>query len=221
MKIGFILNHYDLHQVPHIVPYAFEMSCDYKDIDVVILCATYQEEEFARKIGNGYPDHRVEFEQLHVPDIVSMVDPMLSKLVFARKQVALKENVDALKGFDVLVVPEMTSLVLRKFPEMEHVKLVFTGHGAGDNRTMGSFDQRVGQFDLCLMPGRKYADGLRDVGFLPKDRYGIAGYPKFEAVTHLASSSHKLFDNDNPVVAYNPHHLPRYTSWAAFGEQIL
>ncbi len=221
MKIGFVLNHYDLHQVPHIVPYAFEMSRDYDDCEVIIFSSSQAEEEFARKIGHGYPDHKVTFKLFRVPPLISVVDPLLSKVVFARKKAVLKANLDELTKLDVLVVPEMTSLALQKLPEMKNVKLVFTGHGAGDNREFGSFNERIGKFDLCLMPGRKYADGLREVGFLPDDRYAIAGYPKFEAVKHLSSTKRKLFKNDKPVVVYNPHHLPNYTSWASMGEQVL
>jgi hypothetical protein len=221
MKIGFILNHYDLHQVPHIVPYAFELSRDYDDCEVVIFSSSQAEEEFARKIGHGYPGHKCTFKLLHVPSLISAIDPLLSKLVFARKKAVLKDNLEALSQFEVLVVPEMTSLVLQKLSEMKNVKLVFTGHGAGDNREFGSFNERIGKFDLCLMPGRKYADGLREAGHLPDNRYAIAGYPKFEAVKHLASSKRKLFENDKPVVVYNPHHLPNYTSWAIMGEKIL
>lgn len=220
-KIGFFLNHYDLHQVPHIVPYAFEMSRDHSDMEVVILCSTFEEEEFARKISYGYPGNRCVFQRLEAPRLVDIVDPLVSKVAFARKQAIMNSNIDILSRFDILVVPEMTSLRLKKVPGLEGVKIVFTGHGAGDNRTGGSFSKRISQFDLCLMPGRKYADGLREVGYLPDNSYAIAGYPKFEAVNHLISTGRKLFKNDRPVVVYNPHHLPRYTSWTSMGEQIL
>ncbi|MGI9484025.1 MAG: hypothetical protein ACR2OR_16880 [Hyphomicrobiales bacterium] len=220
-KIGFFLNHYDLHQVPHIVPYAFELSRDHDDMDVAILCSTREEEEFARKIGYGYPGNRCSFELLEASLWVDLVDPLVSKFAFARKQSIMDRNIAKLAQFDILVVPEMTSLKLKRIPGLEKVKIVFTGHGAGDNRTGGSYSVRIGQFDLCLMPGRKYADGLREVGYLPDDRYGIAGYPKFEAVNHLISTGRQLFKNDRPVVVYNPHHLPRYTSWTSMGEQVL
>ena len=36
MRVGFLFNHYAVHQVPHAAPYAFELSRNYPDIDVVI-----------------------------------------------------------------------------------------------------------------------------------------------------------------------------------------
>jgi hypothetical protein len=51
-----------------------------------------------------------------------------------RKGAVLRTNVKRLAGFDALVVPEMTSLRLRKRRGFERTRFVFTGHGAGDNR---------------------------------------------------------------------------------------
>ena len=134
MKIGFLLNHYDLHQVPHVVPYAFELSRQYQDSDVVIFGSTQGELDFAQDIGSGYRNHRCVFEKLRVPFFLEVFDPLLSKWVFLRKPVALRTNANRLSQFDALVVPEMTSLQLRKLPSFKKVKFIYVVHGAGDNR---------------------------------------------------------------------------------------
>ena len=54
MNVAFLLNHYDIHQVPHIVPYAFELTRRHRDLDAVILAATEDELAFARQIGEGF-----------------------------------------------------------------------------------------------------------------------------------------------------------------------
>lgn len=221
MRIGFLLNHYGLHQVPHVVPYAFELSRRHGAAEVTIFCSTQAEEDFAVAIGKGYPGHRCAFRRLHIPLWVKLAEPLASPFVFLRKNAALKANAGSFAGLDALVVPEMTSLVLSRMAGLEKLKLIFTGHGAGDNRLGGSFNARIGQFDLALLPGRKYAEGLQEAGHLPKDRYAIAGYPKLEAMTKLGIGRPRLFANDRPVVIYNPHHDRGLTSWHRFGAGVL
>lgn len=222
MKIGFLLNHYDLHQVPHVVPYAFELSRHYPDSEVVIFGSTQGELDFAQEIGAGYQNHRCVFQKLTIPRFLEVIDPILSKWVFLRKPVALRMNAHRLSQVDALVVPEMTSLQLRKLPSFKTVKFIRVVHGAGDNRLGGgSFDTRMGHFDLALLPGRKYVDGLKEAGHLTHDRWAISGYPKFEAINALGIKKHKFFDNDKLTVLFNPHHAPHLSSWKKMGREVL
>jgi len=220
-KVGFILNHYDVHQVPHVVPYAFELSRLYNDIEVKILYSSQQEEDFAKAIGRGYENHRCHFVRLKVPGWARLVDPLLSKVIFVRKSAVLKANFELLSSFDVLVTPEMTSLSLKERTGFGNTKLVFTGHGAGDNRYGGSFNARIGRFDLALMPGQKYADGLREVGYLPEEKSALVGYPKLEAMNQLGVGRRKFFNNDRPTVVFNPHHNRSLSCWHKVGSAVL
>ena len=92
MNVAFLLNHYDIHQVPHIVPHAFELTRRYPDMEAVILAATDEELSFARDIGKGYPGHKTKLEKLRIPMFVSSLDLLLSKFLFIRKAVALAAN---------------------------------------------------------------------------------------------------------------------------------
>lgn len=223
MKIGFLLNHYNIHQVPHIVPYAFELSRRYTDAQVAILGSTEEELNFANAIGKEYSGHNVKFEKLHVPKLINFLDPFLSKFIFSRKSATLKSNAKRLSEFDALVTPEMTSLSLKNDPRLKHTKLIFTGHGAGDNAFagVGSGNNRIGLFDLALMPGEKYANGLCERGYLKPEQCTLVGYPKFEAIEKLNIKKQKLFDNDRKTVVYNPHQAKNFTSWHAMGEAVL
>jgi len=210
-----------VHQVPHVVPYAFELSRLYDDVEVEILCSSQQEEDFARAIGQGYENHKCRFARLNVPVWARLLDPLLSKVVFVRKSAVLRKNFVRLSSFDVLATPEMTSLVLKERAGFENTKLVFTGHGAGDNRYGGSFNARIGQFDLALMPGRKYADGLHEVGYLTREKAALVGYPKLEAMRRLGVDRRKFFDNDRPTVIFNPHHNRSLSCWHEMGCAVL
>lgn len=219
-KVGFVLNHYDVHQVPHMVPYAFELSRLYQNLEVSVLCSTVAEMKFAQEIGEGYAGHRCKIVQLDVPNFVELVDPVLSKIVFARKHFALSHNVELLSKFDVLVVPEITSLKLKKKNGFDKVKMVFTHHGAGD-RLVGTLDKKISEFDLTFVPGEKYADRLLEMGLVTKDKLVVCGYPKFEAMERLGIKKRKFFKNDRPVVIYNPHHTKSQSSWHKMGCDIL
>jgi hypothetical protein len=52
-------------------------------------------------------------------------------------------------------------------------------------------------------------------------QYVITGWPKFEAVRALNPVRRRFFDNDNPVVVYNPHFDQRVGSWARMGHSVL
>mgnify|MGYP006093495677 FL=1 len=219
-RIGFLLNHYDAHQVPHIVPYAFKLSQLYSEIEVTILTSTTEQKEFAKEIGARFPKHTCNFVDINASLAFELMDPLLSQFIFMRKSAVLRKNIKLLSDFDSLVVPEVTSLSLKKHNSFVKTKLVFTGHGAGDNQNIGSFDSRLSEFSLCLLPGKKYAEGLRKRGFVTTENYAIAGYPKFEAVVPT-NERKALFENKNPVIIYNPHHHPDYSSWPVLGERIL
>ena len=221
MRIGFLLNHYYLHQVPHVVPYAFELSRSYPDYELTIFSSTPEEETYARDIGRLYPGHRVKFEALEIPFWVKALEPAVRNFFFLRKEFALRANIRRFSKLDAIVSPEMTCLSLRKHLCLKHLKLIFTGHGAGDNRKIGSFDQRISKFDLALLPGKKYASALLELGYLTAGQYAIAGYPKFEVTRKMGNGGRPLFKNERPVVIYNPHHAPHMTSWHKFGCDVL
>lgn len=219
MRLGFVLNHYTPHQVPHIAPLAFALSRLRPDWVVEILCSTKAEVDFANEIGEAYPGHRAQTRRLRTPMLTSLLDPIVSQFAFYRKRSVQQANIDEFAAFDALVVPEMTSLALRQKPAMAKVKFIFSGHGAGDgyNQQVGMFDPRIDQFDLVLLPGRRIARELLEIGRFRSTPYAIAGYPKLE----LESKQKKLFDNDRPTVLFNPTQNRLATSWHRFGTDVL
>ena len=76
MKIGFLLNHYDSHQVPHIVPYAFKLSELYPDAEVIILSSTEEQKDFAKKISSDYRNQKCKFIDVKASLIIELIDPI-------------------------------------------------------------------------------------------------------------------------------------------------
>ena len=206
--------------MPHATPYAFALSRLRPDWEVDILCSTRAEMDFAREIAGRFEDHKVTIRPLKVPLLFRLADPILRQFTFARKVAVQKANLRRLSGYDALIMPEITSLALRRSPRMHGVKMIFTGHGAGDlyNNPFGMFDTRVETFDLVLLQGRRIARAMTAEGRLKQTPHAVIGYPKYEAVPQTPL---RLFDDDKPVVVYNPTQNPRGSSWHKFGTEVL
>ena len=220
MRVGALLNHYQPHQVPHVAPYLFELSRLRPDWDVRILCASAEEEAFAREIGQIYPGALVTIERIYPPFHARAADPIARKFFFYKKPSTLRANRRRLAAFDALIVPEITTQRHRVALGLWDVKMIFTGHGAGDlySNQFGMFDPLIAKFDLVMLQGRRIATELTKMQHMKATTYGISGYPKYEIGRRKGE---KLFDNDLPTILYNPTQNPRGSSWQRFGVQVL
>jgi hypothetical protein len=219
MRVGFLFNHYAVHQVPHAAPYAFELSRKHPQFEVVIACSSDPELEAAKTIGTLYPGYRCTFERLDPPRYYQAVDHIVSRLSFKRKKMVLRNNLDFFRSLDALVAPERHCILLRTSYGLEDLKMIHTRHGAGDRK--GGFDDKSGAFDLTILPGQKYIDRLAELGHLETSCYAVAGWPKFEVVRGLDSRPRRFFADDKPVVVYNPHFNQSVSSWRKMGLQVL
>jgi hypothetical protein len=219
MRVGFLFNHYAVHQVPHAAPYAFELSRDHSEIDVIVACSSKAQLATARAIGNLYPGHRVQFRLLRPAWYYELIDKPLSKWMFLRKTMVLRNNLEFFRSLDALVTPERHSMKLRTRYGLQSLRMIHTRHGAGDRE--GGFDDRSGAFDFTLLPGQKYVDRLRELGYLRPGAYATAGWPKFEVVRNMNRKRERFFNNANPTVVYNPHFDQRVSSWSPMGLAVL
>jgi len=221
MRIGFLLNHYEPHQVPHLVPTAFALSRLRPGWHIEILCSTAAEAEFTAEIAPLYPDQCATISCLRVPWLARAVDPLVRKVAFYRKLAVQRANMARFASFDALVVPEMTSLSLKDDPRMAKVRLIFTGHGAGDGygRAVGMFDPRIDGFDLVLLPGPRIAEELEALRRFRHAQRAVVGYPKLEIAA--LSEKRDFFANGRPTVLYNPTQTRAASSWFKFGPAVL
>lgn len=219
MKIGFLYNHEQIHQVLHSAPIAFEMSRLHPDIEVRLIISSDTQFRALSALARDYPDQRCHWIRITLPPSVGWLCSRLSGCIPVEKVVMLKANAARLADLDALVVTEKTSLMLKSHFGLSNLRFIHTRHGAGD-RDIG-FDKNSGKFDLVLLSGRKIRDRLLAAGQLRNGHYAIAGYPKFAAVHALEKRPLKLFDNDRPTVLYNPHCSSELSSWYKFGQDIL
>jgi len=219
VRVGFLFNHFFPHQVPHAAPYAFELSRRNPDHQVIIACSSAQEIESVERIADLYPGHRCEIRRIEMPRYYRPFDRFISPWTFRRKRMILANNLDFFRSLDALVAPERHCILLRTEWNLTDLKLIHARHGAGDRK--GGFDEKSGAFDLTLLPGQKYVDRLKEMGALRPGTYAAVGWPKFEVVRGLQKEKKRFFENDNPVVVYNPHFDQTVSSWSKMGIAVL
>lgn len=218
MKICFLFNHYASHQILHAAPIAFALSRRWPQADVTVVTVSPQTEATARRLATRYPEQRCKFVRARVPQLVKVLDPVVQHVKFIRKDAVLSANAGFFANFDILVVPEKTSLKLKADPRCRHLRFVYTHHGAGDRAA--AFYSELGEFDLVLAPGAKIHDRLTAERLVDPSRCRIVGYPKFEVAGALADGP-PTFPDRKPTVLYNPHFERRESSWGAVGRDVL
>ncbi len=218
MRIGFLFNHDQVHQVAHSLPIAMALAERRPDLDIVI--ATTNRRLTAEVVRLAGP---------LIGDGLSLVELGLtrrnSKLLAATMEAVLPavklliygDNLDFFRSLDVLVVAEKTSLILKTRYGLNDLKIVHTRHGAGD-RAIG-FDKASAGFDHVMVSGPKIRDRLMVEAGVPSDNISVVGYPKFDLAPPHPSMP--LLDDGRPVVLYNPHVSPHLSSWYEQGRAVL
>lgn len=217
LKLAFLYNHEVPHQVAHTAPVLREMLIRHPDIDVTVLTSTAEQKDIVLS-GLG-PDlaARTVFIDLDTTKSDRGLRRAANSVAPARRVSVLQENLHTLAKFDVFIVPESTSLLMKTQFGLEHLKFILTHHGAGDRSV--SQKASIREFDFVLVAGEKDEKRHKEHGLIRDGAYAVAGYPKFDFVAHEGAP--KLFDNDNPVVLYNPHFDPHLSSWYTMGESVL
>ena len=219
IRIGFLFNHDHVHQIPHSAPVGFELSSLSESIQVIFISSSTAQFDCLKLLEPDYPHHKCKFTSISMPAGLRGICRLLDKVIPVTRVAMLGYNLEVFRDLDVLVVPEKTSLLLRSLFGLKDLKFVYTAHGAGD-REIG-FDKDIAGFDLIFLSGPKIQKRMQDVGLLKTAASSIIGYPKFDACHAFTKNRVRLFDNDRPVVLYNPHFSPALSSWFRMGEQIL
>jgi hypothetical protein len=219
MRIGFLFNHDQIHQIAHSLPIALALAKNVVDAEILIattsaLIAT----EIIRLIG---PDHPSSLSLVGLgfkSRALGAISSLASKLVPASKLLIYRDNLDFFRSLDAMVVTERTSLILKTRYKLKRPLMFLSDHGAGD-RAIG-FGSATSRFDHILAAGQKISDRLvGEAGVCPK-RLTITGYPKFDC----PPPKHKalpFLGNGRPTVLYNPHVSPHLSSWYKQGRAVL
>jgi len=218
MRIGFLFNHDQVHQVAHSLPIALALARSGVDAEIVVATTSPRLSAEVIRLGEGLIGPQIRLVELGLRRPLSrLARATLESALPATKLLVYGDNLDFFRSLDVLVVAEKTSLILKTRLGLKDLKIVHTRHGAGD-RAVG-FDKASAGFDHVLVSGRKIFDRLvRDAGVDPAT-ISIVGYPKFDVAP--GRGVHPLIEDGRPVVLYNPHLSPHLSSWFRVGRQVL
>ncbi|PYD76716.1 sensor domain-containing protein [Novacetimonas pomaceti] len=205
------------HQVFHSLPIALEMAARHPETEVRLASLTEKREAHLQSLASFYPEAGVHYDLLKLPPFLRRKIDRHGPQPFD-KLLTLFLNKEYFRTFQAIVVPERTSLYLRRMG-VRAPRLIWTRHGAGD-RAVG-FAKDVRHFDYILLAGSKVEQRLMEHGSLRPGHYRSGIYAKFDLVRRMNIQREPLFRNNRPTILYNPHFSRHLSSFPKFGIQIL
>jgi len=219
MRIGFLFNHDQVHQVAHSLPIALALARSGVAAEIIVATTSPRLSAEVIRLGGAEIGRRIALVPLSLRQARSrVIANTLEAVVPATKLLVYGDNLDFFRSLDILVVAEKTSLILKTRYGLDRLRIVHTRHGAGD-RAIG-FDRASAGFDHVLVSGAKIRDRLVAEAQVDPTRISIIGYPKFDLLPRRGST-HPLLDDGRPVVLYNPHVSPHLSSWYEAGRAVL
>lgn len=205
--VGFLLLG-GMHHILHLIPVAAAVSRR-GDVHVTIFVRNAGEADACRQVLSALDALPVDIVILGVPRVLRRYHGKIETLIW---------NFWRLFRPTCLVVAERTSTVIKFFPLPMPV-MVHIPHGAGD-RARG-FEPRIARFDHVIAAGPKDRRRMIAAGVVTPDTCSVSGYIKTAAIHRINPDPARLFQNDRPVVLYNPHFDADLSSWPRFGTDIL
>lgn len=219
MRIGFLFNHDQIHQIGHSLPIALALAELEPDFEVVIATTNERLRAEVTRLIAEHGQSTASLVDLRPWSVFSRsAVVLLNRFVPAAKLSVYRDNLSFFHSLDALVVAEKTSTILKTRYGLSNLRLIHTRHGAGD-RAIG-FDKASAQFDFVLVSGTKIRDRLIAEAGLPTEKLAIVGYPKFD-VPRARRLPPKFHGDGKPTVLYNPHVSPHLSSWYKHGRAVL
>lgn len=219
VRIGFLFNHDQIHQVAHSLPIALALSKREPSLEVIVATTNKKLRAEVERILGVLGSANVQLVDLRLRSAFSRrLADLLDRYVPTAKLAIYRDHLPFFASLDVLVVAEKTSLILKSRYGLTDLKLIHTRHGAGD-RAIG-FNAASALFDHVLVSGPKVRDRLIADAKLAADRISIVGYPKFDLAPE--GPFRLPFEaGSGPTVLYNPHVSPHLSSWYRDGRGVL
>src|SRR5688572_25092585 len=131
-KIAFLFNHDAPHQVAHGAPVAQELKERYPDIDVDLLVTSSELYEHARKVLGDVRETGLKFDRLPATSVQPVIGKVANGVMPFSRITNLVRHRKPLAQYDALIVPERTTLFLKKLLGAHTPKQIYTRHGSGD-----------------------------------------------------------------------------------------
>ena len=114
MRIGFLFNHDQIHQVAHSLPIAMALTDAHPDLDIVVATTNARLSAEVRRIAGPAIGRRIKAVELGLTKPASrLMAATLEAVLPAVKLLIYGDNLDFFRSLDILVVAEKTSLILK------------------------------------------------------------------------------------------------------------
>lgn len=98
--------------------------------------------------------------------------------------------------------------------------VIFTRHGVGDRAF--TFHKDLYEYDCVFIPSKKMYDQFKELSILEKLKsYLQIDYCKFDYLFYNPKEKLNIFNNDLPVILYNPHYNKKISSFYRDAEKIV
>ena len=204
------------HHFLHMAPAAASLS---QHDDVAVTAYVAQQEDIAPlsdllgKLGG----EKVRIVPLNIPSFFSMLGKLIPSWS-SWKLIQLLWWSGTIRKADAIVTAERTSTILKRLPGYTP-PIYHIPHGAGD-RAKG-FERRISLFDHVLVAGPKDRDRMIAEGLLAPDQVSVTGSIKLSGIRRMHQARPFFFDNDRPIVLYNPHFDQSLASWDSQARDLI
>lgn len=203
------------YQAHHVADIAFELA-QRDGVAVEILALLPETLAEVARLERDQRDREIPRRLLNVPPHLRAMQRL--RLLGSLKVQVLRHNRALLSGYDAIVTPTDHARFIR--PLLDPLpRMIYVNHGIG-GRAASYSDKYLG-FDFVLVAGANDERRLLEQRRVRPGRYVVPGYPKFEAARRLADAAPRLFDNDSPVVLFNPHSKRSLRSWEKFARPLI
>lgn len=186
------------------------------DVHVINLFNDIETPHHLERIRNAHGAAPLPEAQLHKSWLTRNLQKL--KRLGMWKRMVMFDNRKQLDRYDAIVAVENSVAALRPLG-VQNPLMAYVPHGSGD-RSRG-FIKRIAAFDLVMPAGEKTARRMLAEGVITPETYTMPGYVKLETAARIAQTSTRPFNNDRPIVLYNPHKEPALESWTRFIEPML
>jgi CDP-glycerol glycerophosphotransferase (TagB/SpsB family) len=122
-----------------------------------------------------------------------------------------------LSSFDAIVFTDYIQHTLFEYRKnKKKPSFIFLSHGFAGRAY--SYKKDLLDFDLNLISGKFSYNQLKERKLLSKQT-SMIGYQKIDAIKSQTIKT--IFNNKKPVVLYNPHFTPPFSSWHFYGLEVL
>jgi hypothetical protein len=216
-RIAFLFNHDAQHQIAHSAGILGQLALAQGAFQIIVAYGDDKARVHIERLLPAGAAAHIEWHQLTIPTHLEGPIGLLNAVAPARRLARLRYNRPFFAGLDMIVSTERTCLRVKRALGEHAPRFVYIPHGSGDRNV--AYHSELAQFDFMLLSGQKLVDEMVSRHLATPQTARVIGYSKFDAVD--LTTRKRFFNNDLPVVLYNPHFDPVLSSWYDLGNEVL